>query len=35
MNASKHYITLPPTTCAAEFLRDVQLSGTRVPTWAL
>jgi hypothetical protein len=26
--------TLPPTTCAAEFLWDVQLGGTRVPTWA-
>jgi uncharacterized protein YfaQ (DUF2300 family) len=26
--------TLPPTTCAAEVLWDVQLSGTRLPTWA-
>jgi hypothetical protein len=27
--------TLPPTACAAEVLWDVQLSGTRLPTWAL
>jgi uncharacterized protein YfaQ (DUF2300 family) len=26
--------TLPPTTCAAEVLFDVQLSGTHLPTWA-
>jgi uncharacterized protein YfaQ (DUF2300 family) len=26
--------TLPPTTCAAQFLWDVQLGGTRLPTWA-
>jgi hypothetical protein len=26
--------TLPPTICAAEVLWDVQLGGTRVPTWA-
>jgi hypothetical protein len=25
---------LPPATCAAECLWDVQLSGTRLPTWA-
>jgi hypothetical protein len=26
--------TLPRTTCAAKFLWDVQLSGTRLLTWA-
>jgi hypothetical protein len=26
--------TLPPTTCAAEFLLDVQLGGTRLPAQA-
>jgi uncharacterized protein YfaQ (DUF2300 family) len=25
--------TLPSTTCAAEVLWDVQLSGTRLPAW--